>query len=1507
MAGIRLDKEKLLKLIEYNYQLGANSPLSETEKSVLDSLGHYLGSGLSEKFGEQDLNPVIVEKLISGEDASLFLGDDVLRSWTEFKGKDKSFKRFINIPQGYFYPSNLYVNNTSNDRTDVSENDRVQIRDESGRALTIGRVMAVTEEGAYICFNSYGRDMGGVPLATAFYSNNDLINGLPHHWQIVHAGTTRQLANPVDKYPRVQRVTQSSEAVNLRDPRELALHQFKLYLDTLTAKRSTAYASYIVIEKESKGKRSMGRYLYNITHSDSVDVSGWDVDRLRKYKVEIERLDSIKAEVLRLIEKLEVGGLPDISDLDSYSPMVSYILTTNFTDSKNNIVIHQLETARKLRQEEDYEDAVQLVAAGVWGYRYNRSVVAGSIERNPDGSRSLTSTINELIQNGHIRVDDKPYISSAEELEQIRYQIFGTFGYNSRAMSSQTNATRFADTPYLPIISKEEFDAEMERLSVVDEHNENLRQTYDMLLAEQHLLVVDIGEANAGHFIPEFGKGLMEMLDDPATVAMILAGGAAGAVGRSLMIRLATAGFGATSTALIGLTVEGIVFHNLNNAAMAVIEPDAELDWGISGNIHSIATLGWLKAVGLAHGKLAERTYLQLRKTHPILYGAIHHPSLVASETAAFAVQGVMEMEGDLSLDSIEKVLTHSVQQVIAFKAYRFGGGARDHGEKLKEIDEKIAKVLSNVQGKFLDGEVLWGRMEVLERTRLTELFVERNKIATAALDDELLAINHMELQRSIGKKEAAYARRNILAQREALNALSGRVESVASVEKKFVSVIERFSGSEPMERVSALDELVTAVPNLPEGERRVVVEIIIGMVRDENNAVACDLAIDALKEIMPYLSDVEQRAIIEIFVQRVADDSGPVRLTAASALTLSLELLSETEREKVVESIVRVFSDKDPSKRFSTILAVWNLIPFLPDTRQRQYVEIITQRLGDDEAKVRKVTIHVLEKTVPLLPQTERLPFILNSVVLPAYRGSAEALSGLMSELEIRSKFSLISEINDCASSASGDQLSNLLQEAIVLYDSLPPKARADYLSSHADMANGHLYRYLHLGGPDVPEVWDAFQRSGDPAAFLLKMQRDANDFRRGKKTADPNNEQELQLAYMSLDRPDVAQDNFANPQFSWPLFRERMRASAGKVVPPPFLKTDKAFKVPKKMMVHEMVDKTVLKEAAAQVLDAASADGVRRIFVGSNGGVPKQVRGLARAILIERLGLEPKTDVTKSRKIAMFLADEQNLLGCTRELLDRIERPNDTNGNKKQLREYASRLALALAWYKHTSPESRRIVTRYSEAVGEGRNVTSEDVVTTLNALSNIYSNSIGELRLVNVELPQVERMRNQLGIQRGNIESVRVGEVTIELVPSKTREDQLFGYVAENCTKGRGDEIFTPNMQVYRIIVDEKLEGVIMVHRHEGKLIVGIEPRERLSVDETALLAGIERALGEVAAKEGYTQVLISTKENEQGNKADMRSAIEKRGYQRTTVPKPNSKLFTSEEYYIVYPLP
>ena len=94
--------------------------------------------------------------------------------------------------------------------------------------------------------------------------------------------------------------------------------------------------------------------------------------------------------------------------------------------------------------------------------------------------------------------------------------------------------------------------------------------------------------------------------------------------------------------------------------------------------------------------------------------------------------------------------------------------------------------------------------------------------------------------------------------------------------------------------------------------------------------------------------------------------------------------------------------------------------------------------------------------------------------------------------------------------------------------------------------------------------------------------------------------------------------------------------------------------------------------------------------------------------------------------------------------------------------------------------------MVTNYNEAIRSSKNVPSEDVVKALKS-------------------------------QLENIESVEGENVTVELIPSKTREDEFFGYVAENCTKDQGHEIFTPDMQFYRMIVDGKSEGVIMVYSH------------------------------------------------------------------------------------------
>jgi hypothetical protein len=78
-----------------------------------------------------------------------------------------------------------------------------------------------------------------------------------------------------------------------------------------------------------------------------------------------------------------------------------------------------------------------------------------------------------------------------------------------------------------------------------------------------------------------------------------------------------------------------------------------------------------------------------------------------------------------------------------------------------------------------------------------------------------------------------------------------------------------------------------------------------------------------------------------------------------------------------------------------------------------------------------------------------------------------------------------------------------------------------------------------------------------------------------------------------------------------------------------------------------------------------------------------------------------------------------------------------------------------------------------------------------------------------------------------------------VEVEFLPSKTQADRFFGYVGEDCTKFEGKSIFRDDFQLYRMISNHRLTGMIYLQKVEletGKkvLVMAIQPRSFWEVD-------------------------------------------------------------------------
>ena len=119
----------------------------------------------------------------------------------------------------------------------------------------------------------------------------------------------------------------------------------------------------------------------------------------------------------------------------------------------------------------------------------------------------------------------------------------------------------------------------------------------------------------------------------------------------------------------------------------------------------------------------------------------------------------------------------------------------------------------------------------------------------------------------------------------------------------------------------------------------------------------------------------------------------------------------------------------------------------------------------------------------------------------------------------------------------------------------------------------------------------------------------------------------------------------------------------------------------------------------------------------------------------------------------------------------------------------------------------------------------------------------------------------------------------KLELALVPGKTKMDQFYGDVGENCTSGYPDEILRKDFIPVRVINTESsaLEGYIYLLnlKHEDKkllMIAGIEPKQSLlsGIDEVDFYLQVRNCIIDWAKKGGYSMVVYPVNKTAHSNR-------------------------------------
>src|SRR3989338_863746 len=128
--------------------------------------------------------------------------------------------------------------------------------------------------------------------------------------------------------------------------------------------------------------------------------------------------------------------------------------------------------------------------------------------------------------------------------------------------------------------------------------------------------------------------------------------------------------------------------------------------------------------------------------------------------------------------------------------------------------------------------------------------------------------------------------------------------------------------------------------------------------------------------------------------------------------------------------------------------------------------------------------------------------------------------------------------------------------------------------------------------------------------------------------------------------------------------------------------------------------------------------------------------------------------------------------------------------------------------------------------------------------------------------------------------------VTRLEVALVPGKTRLDQFYGDIGENCTSGYPDEILRKDFIPVRIINTQThtLEGYLHLLdlNYEGKKILmvpGIEPKQSFlsNIDEVDFYVALRKCLVEWAKKGNYSMVVYPLNSTAHSNRDSIKRLI------------------------------
>lgn len=614
-----------------------------------------------------------------------------------------------------------------------------------------------------------------------------------------------------------------------------------------------------------------------------------------------------------------------------------------------------------------------------------KKVNGESFYQNKNGTSSITLRVMTLLRHSK-KQRFLIGLSSSKELQAIIPQYQALRQKASKALSAS-----------LPTIVQ--VKTEVLRLQKI-ENLSNMKATVSQMTKLREIksqVIKGMNSGKFGKFMASLGKGILEILDDPNTYVMVLAGMASGGVGAGIaggLSKAAQAGrialsFQKLSPFVLQMLISGATFHALNNVGQyAISGGQLGRDWTPESFAKSIAMMSTFGVSGAASSKIAGR----LGKGLFAKAGGV-----AIASSGSLGTLTMIEATGNYAQTGKAdwgKAFMHALQFEIAMKLAHSRGrsiGEKFHINKAKKIERRVSSLVEQRQKlssqykkatpksteaialkkqidktdsqmrseavKFQRNQVWLKRMEIRalhERLKKNEITEEEYKLEKKRLEAEL----GLDIQRS-NEMEGNYlkpTRRQSLRKK-----LRNTGESIGQrISARIKKIKESVKESPRLRNIS--DRMLTIAGKSPAD--------LLTFIRSKKGQQEIQIINISLKEasrnINPMPKDKKANQLKDL-LNRLKTIWGRVKKSASISIQKSLQESKKTNREDLAR-LQRSYQNLN-----SGISNLRSKIPSLSAVWQATVKSLKTDLTPKKTAKKIEQKIKKAEQEIQLIPEAQK------------------------------------------------------------------------------------------------------------------------------------------------------------------------------------------------------------------------------------------------------------------------------------------------------------------------------------------------------------------------------------------------------------------------------------------------------------------------------------------------------------------------------------------------------